>query len=233
MPEYPDTITQEQYHRYTADWAALISHGDNEGLRKAFQLPDVARLNFLNFSLDQVVALVTTPNVRSIKARFLLMSDVPEGPRVSLTLFACDTPAKDDLACLSAYYIPTGAAATTTQTVEPASGPDTEITYREAHRWLTDWVNTEDFTTDIFNTDAGPLQGFNFEVSTFQDPLAAAPPYADKSLFLNLGLIPDPEPTAALFVYIAALGSRAQGSVEGMPDDGGYYDQANYCPPNH
>jgi len=233
MPTYPDTIDQNQYDQYTAAWAALIASGNNDTLQQAFQAPDGARLNFLNFSLDQVVALVTAPGVLSIKARFLLVPDAAGVPRFSLTLFATDTPAKNDEESLSAYYIPTSAVATTTQVVEPAPGPDTKISRPEAVAWLTAWATTEDFTTDIFTTDSGPLKGGNFEVSTFQDPLAAAPPYANKSLFLNLGLLADPEPTAALVVYIAPLGSRVQGSVEGLPTADSYYDNASYCPPNH
>jgi hypothetical protein len=233
MLENPDFITLDQYKQYTAAWEELIASRNNELLQQAFQAPTGARLNFLNFSLDQIVALVTMPGVHSIKARFILMPDAAGVSRASLTLFASDTPAKDDAKSLSEYYITTSAAATTTQTVEPAPGPDTKIPYEEAMRWLADWVRTNDFNTEIFTTDSGPLKGFNFEVSTFQDPLAAAPPYEDKSLFLNLGLIQDPEPTAALVVYIAPLNSRTQGSIEGLPTDGDYYDQGDMCPPNH
>jgi len=237
MPENPDFITPDQYKQYTAAWEDLITSGDNSLLQQAFQAPNGARLNFLNFSLDQIVALVTTAGVHSIKARFLLVPESADVSRASLTLFASDTAARDaaedDAASLSEYYVPTSAVATTTQTVEPAPGPGTKIPYVEAQSWLTDWVNTNKFNTEIFTTDSGPLKGFNFEVSTFQDPLAAAPPYAEKSLFLNLGIIPDPEPTAALVVYIAALGSRTQGSVAGLPIDGAYYDGGQLCPPNH
>jgi hypothetical protein len=233
MPENPNFITPDQYQQYTTAWEELIASRNNDLLQEAFRAPNGARLNFLNFSLDQIVALVTAPGVRSIKARFLLVPDAASGPCASLTLFAADTPAKDDTKTLSAYYVPTSTAATTTQTVEPAPGPTTQITYEQAQSWLAAWVNTQDFNTEIFTTDVGPLKGFNFEVSTFQDPLAAAPPYEDKSLFLNLGLVPDPEPTAALVVYIAALNSRTQGSIEGLPTDGGYYDGGQSCPPNH
>ncbi len=235
MSEYPDFITPEQYDQYTAAWAALIDSGDATALEQAFEAPGGARLNFLNFSLDQIVALVTAPGVRSIKARFLLMPSPASGSRFSVALFAADTPAKDTSEPLTPYYIPTPAPATTTQTVEPAPGPSTQLPRAEAVRWLSDWANTtpQDFTTDIFTTDSGPLQGGNFEVSTFQDPLAAAPPYADKTLFLNLGLIQDPEPTADLVVYIGALGSRTQGSIEGLPTGDDYYDGLGLCPPNH
>lgn len=235
MPEYPDTITQAQYDEYTANWAALIESGNNDALRQAFQAPNGARFTFLNFSLDQVVALVTAPRVLSIKARFLLMPDSAGTPRFSAALFAADTPAKDTSEPLTPYYIPTPAPATTTQPVEPAPGPSTQLPQTEAVRWLSDWANTkpEAFTTDIFATDSGPLHGCNFEVSTFQDPLAAAWPYADKTLFLNLGLIHDPEPTSDLVVYIGALGSRAQGSVEGLPTDDEYFNGGKACPPNH
>lgn len=229
MPEYPDTIDQDQYNLYTAAWETLVASKNNDLLQQAFQTPNGARLSFLNFSLDQILALVRTPGAHSIKARFLLMPDA----RASLTLFASDTAAKDDVQCLSAYYIPTEIVATTTQTVPPAPGPDTSISYDEANNLLTAWVNIDPFTTDLFTTESGPLKGGNFEVSTFQDPLAAAWPYAEKSLFLNLGLIQDPEPTAALFVYIAPLGSRTQGSAAGLPIDGSFYDQVQLCPPNH
>lgn len=236
MPENPDFITPKQYRDYQAAWEELITQKDDDAFREAFRVADAPRLNFLNFSLDQVVALVTAPGVHSIKARFLLRPASEGLPRFSVALFASDTPAHDaDVEPLSPYYIPTAAAPTTTQAVEPAPGPDTKTPYVEAYQWLTEWVNTttDDFTTEIFNTDSGPLLGGNFEVSTLQDPLAAAPPYANKSLFLNLGLMADPEPTAALVVYIAPLGSRMQGSVEGLPTGDVYYDHTSLCPPNH
>lgn len=235
MPEYPDTITQAQYDEYTANWAALIESGDNDALRQAFLAPNGARFTFLNFSLDQVVALVTAHGVLSIKARFLLMPEGASGSRFSVALFAADTPAKNTADPLTPYYIPTPAPATTTQTVDPSSGPDTKIPRPEAVGRLTAWANTpaSDFTTAIFTTDTGPLQGCNFEVSTLQDPLAAAPPYANKTLFLNLGLVQDPEPTANLVVYIGALGSRTQGSVKGLPGGDDYYNGGTLCPPNH
>ncbi len=234
MPD-ASTITKAQYDQYTSDWAALIESGNNDLLRQAFQAPNGARFTFLNFSLDQVVALVAAPGVLSIKARFLLMPEGASGSRFSVALFAADTPAKNTDEPLTPYYIPTSAPATTTQTVDPSSGPDTKIPQPEAVGRLTDWANTQpsNFTTDIFTTDSGPLRGCNFEVSTLQDPLAAAPPYGTKSLFLNLGLIQDPEPTSDLVVYIGELGSRVQGSVKGLPTDDVYYNHSALCPPNH
>ena len=228
MPEYPDFITERQYLDYQQRWVNLIKEGDPTKLQAAFALPGVERITFLTFSLDQIAALVTTPGAQSIKARFLLM---PDG-RFSLTLFASDGVADTNDKCLSKYYIPTPAAATTAPQVEPSAGPDTHILRSEAVTRLTAWL-ADELTAEIFTTDFGPLTGCNFTVSAFQDPLAAAWPYADKSLFLNLGAVPDPEPTSSLFVYIAPLSSRRQGSTEGLPDDGGYYNDAKLCPPNH
>lgn len=232
MPENPDFITEQQYHEYQDAWLALIKNADNEALREAFRAPQFDRLTFLPFSPDQIAALVATPGVGSIKARFLLLPESAAPPRFSVALFASDGGPDTADKCLSEYYIPTPAAATTAPRVEPSPGPDTKIPRSEAVQWLNDWLKAE-LTTEIFNTDFGPLQGGNFEVSTFQDPLAAAWPYADKSLFLNLGLISDPEPTSALVVYIAPLSSRTQGSMAGLPDDDSYYDGGQLCPPNH
>jgi hypothetical protein len=231
MPEYPDTITPAQYDQYTSDWAALIETGNDDALRPAFQAPNGERFTFLTFSLDQVVALVTAPGARSIKARFLLMPDTMGTPRFSLALFASDEAPDNIDTCLSAYYIPTPAQATSTQHVERSAGPDTSVPADEAKQRLNAWVQNE-LTTELFNTDSGPLKGGNFTVSTFQDPLAAAWPYADKTLFVNLGLIYDPELTSDLVVYIAPLSSRQQGSTAGLPDDG-YYNTMQHCPPNH
>jgi hypothetical protein len=228
MPEYPDFITEQQYFDYQQAWVNLIKQGDDTKLQTAFALPGVERITFLTFSLDQIATLVTTPGAQSIKARFLLL---PDG-RFSLTLFASDSGPDNVAKSLSPYYIPTPAAATTAPQVEPSEGPDTHISQSEAVTRLTAWL-TDELTAETFNTDFGPLQGFNFTVSTFQDPLAAAWPYADKSLFLNLGVIPDPEPTSSLVVYIAPLSSRRQGSVQGLPDGDGYYNGGGLCPPNH
>jgi hypothetical protein len=232
MLENPDYITEKQYREYRDAWLYLIESADKEALQEAFRAPGFDRLTFLTFSLDQIAALVTTPDVRSIKARFLLRPESAAPPRFSLTLFASDGGPDTADKCLSKYYFPTPAASPTAPPIEPLSEPDTRIPRAEAVRWLTDWLTTN-LTTETFNTDIGPLRGANFEVSTFQNPLAAAWPYADKGLFLNLGLIHDPEPTSALVVYIAPFSSRTQGTTEGLPDDDGYYDNGVLCPPNH
>lgn len=232
MPEYPDYISEQQYLTYQQAWLDLIKQANDKALQEAFQAPGADRFTFLTFSLDQVVALVTTPGARSIKARFLLMPDTHNVPRFSLTLFASDEVPSNTDKCLSEYYIPTPAQATSTQRIERSPGPDTSVPAAEATQWLHDWVQNE-LTTELFNTDSGPLTGCNFAVSTFQDPLAAAWPYPSKTLFLNLGLLPDPELTSVLVVYTAPLSSRRQGSTAGLPDAGGYYDKGDLCPPNH
>ena len=231
MPEYPDTIDQADYTQYTAAWATLLTSGSAEELAQAFELPGVGRITFLTFSLDQLLVLVSVAEVSHIKARLLLMPDALGVPRFGAALFATDA----DGGRLSDYYIPTPAAATATQTVEPAAGPSTSIPREQTLDWLTSWLTTTALTTTQFTTPYGPLQGSNFAVATFQDPLAAAPPYADQSLFFNLGLHtagPGLAQTLAPVVYISALTSRTQGTIEGIPIGGGFYDMAVPSPPS-
>ncbi|MGI4866846.1 MAG: hypothetical protein ACRYFZ_23210 [Janthinobacterium lividum] len=230
MPEYPDTIDQTEYDQYTAAWATLLTSGSAEDLAQAFGLPGVGRITFLTFSLDQLLALVSAAEVRHIKARLLLLPDTLGVPRFGAALFATDA---DDTR-LTDYYIPTPTAATSTQTVEPATGPSTSIPREETLDWLTSWLTATALATAQFTTPYGPLQGSNFQVSTFQDPLAAAPPYADQSLFFNLGLHasgPGLAQTLAPVVYISALTSRTQGTIEGIPIRGGFYDMSMPAPP--
>jgi len=229
MPASSDSISQQQYDQYTADWAALIHNGNDDALEQAFRVPRVGRITFLTFSIDQILALVSAAEVSHIKARFLLLPEAAGVARFSATLFATDATGER----LSEYYIPTSAAATTTQPVKPSPGPSTRIPQAVALSWLTDWVAASLLTTALFTTPSGPLQGCSFEVSTFQDPLAAALPYAGQSLFFNLGLgTTESELAPELVVYINALGSRTQGSIRGLPTDDSFYDSSSRCPPS-
>ena len=231
MPESQDAgfINQTQYNQYTAAWLELLNSGSDDALRLAFQAPSGARINFSIFSIDQILALVSAADVALIKARFLLMPDAAGQSRFSVALFAVDASGHR----LTDYYIPTQAAASTTQAVIPSTEPSTEIPSEEALRWLTDWVAASALATALFATSHGPMHGYNFEVSTFQDPLAGGQPYDDKSLFLNCGLNTEAGATLlVLVVYVGLTGSRAQGSLAGIPEDGTFYDNGTSCPPS-
>ncbi len=223
-----ESISPEQYETYSVAWRELIHSANDDELAQAFQTPASERSNFLTFSIDQIRALVSAVGAALIKARFLLMPDATGQARFSVTLFAVD--AKGDP--LSAYYIPTQLAATTAQAVESSDEPSTQITPAEALHWLTDWVEADALATAMFTTSHGPLHGYNFEVSTFKDPLAEAHPYDEKNLFLNCGLRTETEITLiTLVVYISQIGSRVQGSLAGIPGDGPFYDTGLPCPP--
>lgn len=227
------TISPEQYQDYTAAWTELVAAANPDALTQAFELPGVARLNFLTFSIDQLLALVSAAGAHSIKARFLLMPAAPDQSRFTTTLFAVDVDNK----CVSDYYVPTQApavAAAAGQAVAPGESP--KLPREEAVRWLTDWVKAPALLPAFFTTSHGPMHGYNFELGTFTDPLAAAQPYEGKVLFLNLGLeaLSDAAVTAQvcnLVVYINLLDGRQQGSVEGLPADESFYDHGSVCPP--
>lgn len=236
MPENQaaDSISQVQYDQYTTDWAKLVA--DGEALAQAFQASGVERINFLTFSIDQISSLVNAPGVALIKARFLYVTDEAASPYFSTTLFALDADGKR----LSDYYIPSLPGllpAAPAQPAGPAAGPDTRIARELALEWLTAWVNEEELVPSLFRTLNAPLKGYNFEVSTFEAPLAAAQPYAGKGLFLNLGLhqdpdSPEPHRMLDLVVYINRLDSRTQGTLAGLPNDESYYNSGMPCPPN-
>lgn len=230
----PGNISPEQYQEYADAWIKLVDSGNQDALTQAFQLPEVARLNFLTFSIDQVVALVSAADAHTIKARFLLIPDEATGrSRFSATLFATDADNKT----VTDYYLPTQAPTPPATTGQVATtNESTKLPREEAVRWLTDWVDARALLPAFFASSHGPMHGYNYELSTFTDPLAAAAPYDGKVLFLNLGLEPLLDGQAAtqlcnLVVYINLSASRTQGSVAGLPADESFYDKGDVCPP--
>jgi len=235
MPENQaaDSISQEDYDTYTANWLTLVNDPDPTALPKAFQIPEVSRINFLNFTLDQVTALVA-PDVVTIKARFLAIADGANVLRFSTALFGLDADNKR----LTDYYVPLPpqAGGPTTEPASSGTGPNPHISRKDALEWLTAWVDANALTASLFSTPNGPLRGYNFGVGTLKDPLAAAQPTDGKGLFLNLGLHHDPTSpqipqTLDLVLYINMLGSRTQGTLAGAPDDESYYNGGHGCPP--
>lgn len=227
-----DSIDQNQYDTYTAAWLTLAT--DPTALPPAFQVPEVDCINFLNFTIDQVTAL-TAPGVTLIKARFLAIADDQNILRFSTALFGLDADSKR----LTEYYVPMPplGGAPTTQPTGSGVGTNPHITRKEALEWLTAWDNTSPITPALFKVFSNTtLRGYNFEVGALKDPLAAAQPTDGKGLFLNLGLHHDPySPDLAyildLVFYINMLGSRAQGTLAGLPDDESFYNSGQPCPP--
>jgi hypothetical protein len=236
MPENQaaDFISQGDYDTYIDNWLALVASTDATALPQAFQVPEVNRINFLNFSIDQVTAL-TAPDVALIKARFLAIPDAADIMRFSTALFGLDADGKR----LTEYYVPLPpqAGPPTTQPTGSAAGAGTHITRKLTVEWLTAWDDTPT-TSALFNVlPNATLRGYNFEVSALKDPLAAAQPTAGKGLYLNLGLHQDPYSpelahTLDLVFYINTLGSRAQGTLAGLPEDESFYNAGMPCPPN-
>jgi hypothetical protein len=232
MPENQTAnfITQEDYDTYTADWLTLAADADK--LPLAFQVPEVNRINFLNFTIDQVTAL-TEPGVALIKARFLAIEDDQKIKRFSTALFGLGADGNR----LTEYYVPLPpqAGGPTTQPASSGTSPNPHITRKQALEWLTAWDGTAT-TPALFDTSGGTLRGYNFEVNTLKDPLAAAQPTDGKGLFLNLGLHHDPASpgiaqTLDLVFYVNMLGSRAQGTLDGLPQDESFYNGGHACPP--
>jgi hypothetical protein len=235
MPENQaaDFISQGDYDTYIGNWLALVASTDATALPKAFQVPEVSRINFLNFSIDQVTAL-TAPDVALLKARFLAIPDDSKTMRFSTALFGLDADGKR----LTEYYVPMPpqAGGSTTEPTGSGTSPNPHITRKDALEWLTAWVDASAVTASLFSTPNGPLRGYNFGVSTLKDPLAAAQPTDGKGLFLNLGLHHDPTSpqipqTLDLVLYINMLGSRTQGTLAGLPEDDSYYNGGHACPP--
>jgi hypothetical protein len=233
MPENQtaDSITQDQYDTYTADWLTLAT--DSTALPLAFQVSEVNHINFLNFTIDQVNALVVS-GVTLIKARFLAIEDDQKIKRFSTALFGLGADGNR----LTEYYVPLPpqAGGPTTQPASSGTSPNPHITRKQALEWLTAWDNTPP-TPALFQVAPNTtLRGYNFEVSALKDPLAAAQPTDGKGLFLNLGLhqnpySPDLAYTLDLIFYVNMLGSRAQGTLAGLPEDESYYNGGHACPP--
>ena len=236
MPENQtaDFIDQAHYERYTNNWETLVKNHEADTLPQAFRATEAERINFLNFSIDQVTAL-TAPGITLIKARFLAIPDASNVMRFSTTLFGLNADGEH----LTKYYIPIlppPASAPATQSAEPAAGSETHITRQLAVDWLTAWVDAKAIQPTQFDTPNGILHGYDFEVRTLKDPLAAAQPTDGKGLFLNLGLhqdlySPALAKIADLVVYINLLGSRTQGTLAGLPDDESFYNGGTPCPP--
>jgi hypothetical protein len=236
MPENQaaDSITQDKYDDYIANWLSLVASTDHTALPKAFQIPEVNRINFLNFTIDQITAL-TAAEVTLIKARFLAIPDGSSIMRFSTAMFGLDADGKR----LTEYYVPMPpqAGPPATQPTGSAAESGTHITRKLAMEWLTAWADTPTSSALFKVSPDTALRGYNFEVSALKDPLAAAQPTDGKGLFLNLGLhqnpySPDLAYTLDLVFYVNMLGSRAQGTLAGLPEDESYYNGGYPCPPN-
>ncbi|RZK32776.1 MAG: hypothetical protein EOO63_00300 [Hymenobacter sp.] len=159
-------ISAKLFDEYTTAWDGFIASADAAELTALFTGPNDTSLPFVSLPPPQLLWLLSTLDMRQIKARFMLLpSASATQARFSVALYATgqdDTPA-------SAYYLADA-------TWQPAQPPleDGEVPLALANAWLDNWAATSLVEPAMFATSTTPARGYNFTVRDFIDPLLAS-----------------------------------------------------------
>jgi len=217
-------ITPAQFEQYFATWLTIASASDTTALKACFER-DAARLLLVRYPLKRVLSLLSTPGIAQIKARFLVIPGEGAAPsRFSIALYA--TNLSDER--VSAYYVAEGD--TTSAPLPPSL--DGGVPNELAQRWTDNWQSVAELTAAMFTLDSATLQGYNFPVKDFVQPLFSNQPFADQEYHLSFGL----------YEYFSPLSSDAEAQTFGLllrlytPQQGGgigFFDMSTPCPPGH
>jgi hypothetical protein len=194
-------LTQSEFDTVAAAWTNFIQGASPAEVQALFQAraPTINQYQVsASFSLagttaapSYLVALLSTPGIAQVAARFVLLpptdadADKPAAPRFRLVLYAADQRG----ARLSAYY----QSDATWQTILPQEPTAVGglVPYNLIKGWLNGWATaatTQQLRPALFATAYGPLQGYNFDLGDFLDPLFAAKTFTDQRLFIRFGL---------------------------------------------
>ncbi|MFD2720673.1 hypothetical protein ACFST9_18270 [Hymenobacter monticola] len=222
-------LTQEEFNQYSAAWLSLVSQSDSPSLPGSFQAESGDRVLYVSFPILRVAELVSAVGAKQIKARFVL---VPDGgqQKFSLVLFAADATQEPE-GRKSAYYL---AEPSWTQATSPVLGET--VPDNLAAIWLAGWKTAPSVTSAMFATPDGPLEGYNFDLKDFLNPLFTDQPYDQQEIRVWLGLhsyysptiLNSPTQTFGLVVRRFDPQQTAQRSIGEM-----YYDMSTPCPPTH
>lgn len=193
MPNSSFFLQPTEFNRDSAAWTDAVSQGNS--LLTYFlngthiePTPPISKLQYVVFSVEDMLALVSTPGARYIRAQFVLLPATFGAVRFTVVLFALDS----QRGRISAYY----AGGLTAGSMVPSSVDSTpsdpngggELPLDLVRTWITAWQTLSDITSELFGTNYGPLQGYIFELDDFIDPLFPAGLTTNHELRVYFGL---------------------------------------------
>jgi len=164
-----------EFNKDSAAWTDAVSQGNsllsnftNGSLPPVSPPVELRKLQYVVFSVTDMVALISTPGTRYIRAQFVLLPAQFGTVRFTVALFALDS----QRGRISAYY----AGGVTEGSMNPTppaanSGGTGALPVDLVQTWIKGWQDATDVTYDMFSTNYGPLQGYIFELNDFIDPL--------------------------------------------------------------
>lgn len=181
------------YNKAAAAWTDAVSQGltllpyfSNGSLIEPI-IP-IHKLQYVVFSVEDVLALVSTVGARYIRAQFVLLPSEPGAVRFTVVLYALDS----QRGRISAYYAGSIAKGSMDPILvkDPASDPggNGALPVDLVRRWITGWQDVTDIAVDMFSTNYGPLQGYIFNLDDFIDPLFPSGSTTDHELRVYFGL---------------------------------------------
>jgi len=184
-----------EFNKDSAAWTDAVSQGNsllsnftNGSLPPVHPPAKLRKLQYVVFSVQDMVALVSTPGTRYIRAQFVLLPAQFGTVRFTVALFALDS----QRGRISAYYA--GGVTEGSMNPIPITPPTTDpggtgaLPVDLVQTWIAGWQDAPDVTPDIFSTNYGPLQGYIFELDDFIDPLFPAGVTTDHELRVYFGL---------------------------------------------
>lgn len=236
QPQFLDPaskIDQATFDEYTANWLKIVGEGgDKDALDACFNLPStppapITRLVAVSFTVAQIMEVLSAPGITQVKARFVV-NPKKEAPNFGLVLFAVDTQGRRQ----TSYYL------SDYQSGLEFNLPliDVELPDTLRLHWSSNWADTDSFplTRQLFATGYGPLQGFNFSVSDFMQPLMRISKDEEK-LTILLGLHtffgPSPNGEAVTATFGLMVQTPLQRPISEDDTDDPTFDVAAPCPP--
>lgn len=229
-------ISQQHYTDYTNAWADFVKTANADELTSLLRPTAGQYLPCVSLPCEPLIWLLSTMGMQQVKARFALLPEASGAQaRFAVALFAAD----ENDAPVSAYYLATG-------TWQPAPAPQEacqtqrlengHVPLALANAWLAGWEAATTIEPAMFDTTPTParLQGYNFGVRDFVDPLFALKSgITDQTLQVYFGLHtyygategqagPHRRQTLGLVLGLAGTDVR----------DAAYFDMAQPSPPS-
>lgn len=204
-----------------------------------------SRLPAVYFPVMQIVELVSAVGVQSIRARFVVLRDANQQLRFTVALYAVGA----DGTVLSSYYLANRYWPKTTSPVPHANSGSrvsglrlsrsvskNVIPKALASYWVDNWTGSRYPTKpDLFTSAGQPMQGYNFSVSDFMDPLRGLNNFGNQLLAMNFCLHTFLNFNGTVDAPVASLGLLLQMTNTTEKDEAGtedeLYDVAHPSPP--
>ena len=203
------------------------------------------RLSAVHFPVMQIVELVSTVGVQSIRARFVMLPD-EKNLRFTVVLYAAGA----DGTVLSSYYLANRYWLLQSGSPAPHANPGSRVSELRLGRsvpknvipkslasyWVDNWTSSRYATSsDLFTSAGQPMQGYNFTVSDFMDPLRGLNDFNNQLLAMNFCLHTFLKFNGKADAKVASLGLLLQMTNTTEKDEAGtddeLYDMAIPSPP--